>query len=107
MIKQKLSFKGRINRKEYILSLLLTVVLTLVLIPITISFNYILGQDFYLIPSFIILFVIIWFIIAQNTKREHDLGFSGWWQIIPFRIIWLIMLKGEEKDNKYGNQIID
>ena len=46
---------------------------------------------------------ILWFLYAQGAKREHDINFSGWWQLIPFRHIWLIFLKGNIGSNRFGN----
>jgi uncharacterized membrane protein YhaH (DUF805 family) len=43
-----------------------------------------------------------WFLITQNTKRCHDIGKSGWWQLIPFFSVWLLLKKGDEGDNSYG-----
>lgn len=46
--------------------------------------------------------------IFVTTRRLHDVGRSGWWQLIAFTIIgifvllyWLI-IEGEQGDNAYG-----
>ena len=42
-------------------------------------------------------------------RRIHDLGFRGWWQLLifspisPFFILVLMVIKGEEGKNKYGD----
>ena len=46
---------------------------------------------------------LLWFLYAQGAKRCHDLGNSGWWQIIPFYIFWLLFQDGQTGVNKYGN----
>ncbi|MFV0553539.1 MAG: DUF805 domain-containing protein [Mangrovibacterium sp.] len=45
---------------------------------------------------------LLWFIYAQNAKRCHDIGKSGWWQMIPLYIFWLFFKKGQKGANKYG-----
>ena len=60
-----------------------------------------------------IIFEIIIFIpsIAVGARRLHDIGKSGWWQLIALTIIGLIPLiiwlssVGEKKKNKYGQPI--
>jgi hypothetical protein len=89
------SFKGRISRTEYGISLIIYVVLY-----ILISLILTTTESFFLSLSFIPL---VWFIWAQGAKRCHDMGQSGWWQIIPFYPIWMIFGKSEAGiRNKYG-----
>lgn len=100
MFSAPFSFKGRIRRLEYFLSLLIFCISVGLLISI---FDE-LGVDeeglFFLIPSF-------WFIIAQGAKRLHDRGMSGWMQLIPYfnLLLWflLIFLEGKTGDNEYGS----
>lgn len=67
--------------------------------------DYIIKYDssinlFYL--SFLIYIPLLWFIVAQNTKRCHDRGNSGYYQFIPFYCLWLIFGDGENGSNQYG-----
>jgi uncharacterized membrane protein YhaH (DUF805 family) len=80
------SFRGRISRKEFIMSFL-TVFLSFCM----------LGSRFFLLWIFL-----FWFLFAQRAKRCHDLGHSGWWQFIPLYELWLLCAKGQVGKNEYG-----
>ncbi|GMO37947.1 MAG: DUF805 domain-containing protein [Candidatus Azobacteroides pseudotrichonymphae] len=80
------SFRGRINRKEFIMSFL-TVFLGFCM----------LGSRFFLLWIFL-----FWFLFAQRAKRCHDLGHNGWWQFIPLYELWLLCAKGQVGKNEYG-----
>jgi uncharacterized membrane protein YhaH (DUF805 family) len=49
--------------------------------------------------------------IAVGARRLHDTGRSGWWQLLTFTIIGIILLivwfasDGEKDANKYGEPI--
>ena len=55
------------------------------------------------------IFVLLFFfainnnMIAQNTKRCHDRGNSGWFQLIPFYGLVLLFGDSDKGDNAYGN----
>lgn len=95
MFKNPFSFNGRIRRTEYVITLIIITFAN----GIIISLMEPSGETDILGLAYIPL---LWFLIAQGAKREHDLNFSGWWQLIPFRYIWLIFLKGQVGVNKYG-----
>ena len=89
------SFQDRIRRTEYGISLIIYFV-----IIITINVMLEAGSTIWL------LFYIpmTWFLWAQGAKRCHDMGQSGWFQIIPFYVIWMIFAKGESgAANQYGS----
>ena len=43
--------------------------------------------------------------IAVNCRRMHDLGKSGWMQLIPIYNIVLYCTDSEPSDNKYGPKV--
>ena len=100
MFKHPFSFKGRIRRAEYGISFLIY------FLWYTIGQVLMQGSDpslgaclFVLVP----LIPMIWFICAQNCKRCHDRGNSGWYQLIPFYFFVLLFGEGESGSNSYGD----
>lgn len=85
------SFEGRIRRVEYGITILLYAVFsvfwTLIKIPFLQSILFIL---------------LLWFLWAQGAKRCHDIGKSGWWQIVPFFGLWMLFKDGDVGFNEYG-----
>ncbi|MGV4413831.1 DUF805 domain-containing protein [Chryseobacterium sp. T1] len=94
MFRKPFSFTGRIRRTEYWLS----VVLYFVTISIVNVLKYELAGS-----SALSLIPLFWFIIAQGAKRCHDLGSSGWYQIIPFYGLWMLFQDGYRGTNLYGD----
>ena len=96
MLNKPFSFEGRIHKLEYNLTLLIFfigIVLSIFIIKYSIAKQVVLLL--LMIPNY-------WFMFAQSTKRCHDLGKSGWWQLVPFYWLWLMFANGENGINKYG-----
>jgi len=98
MFSAPFSFKGRIRRLEYFLSLLIFWFSLYLLSSIRQEFR--LYDDWYflfLIPSY-------WFIASQGARRCHDYTVSGWMQLIIFyNPFALIFARGNIGDNEYGS----
>ncbi|PCJ64156.1 MAG: hypothetical protein COA58_14325 [Bacteroidetes bacterium] len=91
------SFKGRIRRTEYGISYLIYMI-------VSGSLRFFLESDPDIAIFFTIIYIpLIWFMLAQGTKRCHDRGNSGWFQIIPFYLFWMIFAKSDFGKNEYGN----
>lgn len=87
---------GRIRRLEYGITFLIA-------FPLITIIRVLIEEDYELSWLLFAYIPIYWFLFAQGAKRCHDMGNSGWYQIIPFYILWLIFGKGEEGvSNKYG-----
>ena len=96
MFKDPFSFKGRIRRLEYLITIVIYCIVYFSLWFLTRGTTY--GVEvfwsMFLISSYIF--------IAQGTKRCHDIGENGFYQFIPFYFFWLIIEDGIPKKNKYG-----
>lgn len=94
MFKAPFSFEGRIRRTEYGITLIIGIFIGLVA-------KAIFWKEY---PAIYIIIYIIatWFSWAQGAKRCHDLGKSGWWQLIPFYFFWMLFEAGQKGSNKYG-----
>jgi len=103
MFKSPFSFEGRIRRTEYGLSVVIyaIVVITMQVALITSSGNSSTGAGASLL-FFILWLPCIYFLLAQGAKRCHDLGNSGWFQLIPFYGLWLLFANSKEGINEYG-----
>ena len=95
MFSNAFSFDGRIRRLEYGLSNIIYGVLALIITQIV-------GNNDSNAWMFLAFIPMMWFLIAQNTKRCHDVGSSGWYQLIPFYGIYLLFAEGESGANQYG-----
>lgn len=103
MFRAPFSFKGRIRRKEYCLSYALCFIIQFILSMGMYPNN---NENIIITCSVITLLLYIpmlWFSLAQGAKRCHDRNHSGWWQIIPFYILWLMFGQGDKGSNKYGD----
>ena len=100
MFKKPFSFDGRIGRLEYILSILL-------FLSMGLGVMYLLAQtgidEIYLPPLFILIAIpFYWFSTAQGAKRCHDMGYSGWFQLIPLFTFIMTFRPGVPFENRYG-----
>ena len=87
------SFEGRRRRRDYWL-IGFAVTLGSIIVE-TISYDY----PFISLITYILIF---WVAFANGAQRCHDLGHSGWWQLIPFYNLWMAFQNSEPGDNEYG-----
>jgi uncharacterized membrane protein YhaH (DUF805 family) len=96
MFENPFSFSGRIRRTEYALSVLIFFA-GLVFGEWLMS-----AQDYSWEVLVFIVLPLFAFIIAQRTKRCHDRGNSGWFQIIPYYGLWMLFADSEPGFNRFG-----
>jgi hypothetical protein len=92
MFKNPFSFDGRIRRTEYGISVIIS----------SVSYGVVAAASLYGEGIGILQIPMLWFWWAQGAKRCHDVGNSGWWQLIPFYFFWLVFQEGEVEQNQYG-----
>lgn len=103
MFLRPFSFKGRIRRLEYFLTLLIASVINIILSFFFEHLAYSVEYEAYIAIMILIFTPFTWFTLAQGAKRCHDLGNSGFFQIIPFYGLWMLFQDSNQGDNKYGN----
>jgi len=99
MFKKPFSFTGRIRRLEYGISFIIYFVWYMFIDVAGKSPNLSQGAAIIILISIIPM---LWFLWAQNCKRCHDRGNSGWYQLIPFYFFVLLFGDGEPGENEYG-----
>ena len=102
MFKNTFSYKGRIRRTEYALSIIIYYGATFLigfilgLLGITDGATYGLGV------LYLSIIPVMYWAIVQAIKRAHDRGASGWWILVPFYGLWLLFGDSVVGENEYG-----
>jgi uncharacterized membrane protein YhaH (DUF805 family) len=103
MFKNPYSFTGRIRRTEFGIGYIGYCIASLIIVRLT-GFN---SPGSYgnkaNMPLLLLYIPLLWFLLAQGAKRCHDLGHNGWWQIIPFYVLWMLFQDGNPGPNEYGD----
>lgn len=93
------SFRGRSGRGEYW-------AICLIAGLINYALSFMIQTNYNSVPLAIgyLVFAVfyVWVIWAAGARRCHDLGHSGWFQLIPFYGIWMAFVSGDSCDNEYG-----
>jgi len=92
MFQKPFSFDGRIRRSEYGISVIIYYVIAAIIEIIAMTTEVV----------YIAYIPLVWFLLAQGSKRCHDRGNSGWYQFIPFYSLWMLFEDSIAGTNKYG-----
>ena len=99
MFKNIFSVKGRIRRTEFWLYFLGVLLFTIILLMASGSAD---SLVFTMLVKFVLIPLSQIFIIIQAIKRCHDIGKSGWWQLIPLWNFALLFRDSNKGANEYG-----
>lgn len=91
MFKQTFSFSGRIRRTEYCISIFILIIISIFVMALNVP-----------VVTMIYCPLTLWFIFAQGSKRSHDIGDSGWYQLIPLYVLMLMFKEGDIGANEFG-----
>ncbi len=98
MFRNPMSFKGRIRKTEYIVSVFGSLLLYMTLNII----NFMVQRQSFMALSVLIDVLLLWLIIAQGVKRAHDFGKQWWWALIPVVNLSLLFFNGDAETNEFG-----
>jgi len=102
------NFSGRASRSEFWWFYLFTVLMVWFASLVGVTIDPVWGPD--ALSSLVNLAVFIP-VISAGSRRLHDIGKSGWWQLIMLTVIGIIPLiiwwarKGIQEENEYGDFI--
>ena len=107
MFKAPFSFKGRIGMLEYFISVLIYIVYLLLIKNYLIDYLFQSFEDVRTVFLVLSLSLIpaIYFALAQGAKRNHDIGNSGWFILLPLNNFIILFIPSEKADNKYGEYL--
>ena len=105
------SFKGRLNRKPYIIFGFIVNALYLAIMFMTVTYD----KHSREILEVIFALVFIWPVLAIQAKRWHDIDRSAWWILISFVPIIgpvvtfyrTFVLSGTDGPNRYGEDPLE
>ena len=100
------SFNGRVGRLAYFAALfgglfaffIPIIILRLIGVDVDTAFD-----SPIIISCYAIYYIAYWYVsLTVGAKRCHDLGHSGWFQLIPFYGFVMLFSSGDGDDNEYG-----
>jgi len=96
------NFEGRARRKEYWMFALFHMIFIyggMILLGLAAY-----AMDSPAIIALIYIYILVTMVpaLAVNCRRMHDVGKSGWYQLIPIYSLVLAVTEGDKGSNEYG-----
>ena len=112
------SFRGRINRKQFMLAYLLKLVLMFVIGGLVVAVDRTSLQDFMMIPLLLLTVAIAWLNISLLSRRLKDTGTTPWILLLvlvpffnvlfgPLLVLCCVIFPSSRGPNKYGDAPYD
>ena len=101
-LKKYAQFSGRSNRQEFWMFFLINALIIVLLVIID---TMVLGNTDSEKSAIVNLYNLATLIpyLAASVRRIHDVGKNGWFIMIPFYNLYLLISKGDSSDNEYGS----
>lgn len=111
------NWNGRLNRRQFFLIVILTLIPALILLGILFSIMKN-NNDGLMLSQILLLFIYSLLMIPSRVKRLHDMNHSGWFLfwvymiglipglnvfIDPLFTLMLLLVSGDENKNQYGD----
>ncbi|WP_324683297.1 DUF805 domain-containing protein [Bibersteinia trehalosi] len=103
------NFQGRARRKEYGWFMLIYSLIHFVLDIIEIAAETLNLIDLLNVMSIVNFILFIWFGIVSvslTTRRLHDVGHSGWWQLLPLALSLVVVVFTTEIGTIFSNRAL-
>ena len=89
------NFKGKMTRSDFWFSYLFAYLWIMLFSLVFIALPFIIGVGVFAGEFPVILFLLI-SRFAANARRLHDVGKSGWWQLVPLYSFYLYLQPSSE-----------
>lgn len=101
VIKNYTTFSGRASRREYWLFTLVNFIIAIALAVVDMRLKINDGKDSGILGDLYSVLVLLPS-IGVSIRRAHDTSQSGWWILVPFYSLYLMLKPGDKGENKYG-----
>ena len=99
-VKNYAVFEGRATRPQYWYFILFSMIISIALGIIEVALGW--GdEDGGILTGLYSLFILVPS-IAVGVRRIHDSNKSGWWILLPFYNLYLLIRKGTDGENRFG-----